>query len=104
MSSYQLNRRRRLLAKKTKLEDQIDLLETAYESAIQNAEVESYKFDSGEGSQQTKRRSLEEISKELEKLERSLSWVLNELAGIGVMNVQLRRKRGNHGTTKTTNL
>jgi len=94
MGSYQLNRRTALLAEKTQLETDIALLQTAYSSAVTNSEVESYKFDSGEGSQQTKRRSLAEIRKELRYLKAQLNHVLNELAGIGVMNVQLRRNRG----------
>lgn len=93
MGSYQLNRRTRLLAKKTKLEIAIDALDTAYVSAIENFEVESYRFDSGEGSHQTKRRSPSEIEKQISILEKRLCHVINELAGVGIINVQLRRNR-----------
>jgi hypothetical protein len=94
MGSYQLTRRTRLLAQKTRLEAAITALEALYTSAIANIEVESYKFDSGEGSQQTKRRDPNKILEQIDKLEARLSHVINELAGIGVINVQLRRTRG----------
>jgi len=97
MGTYQRNRRARLLAKKTAIEAALDALDVAYLAAVENAEVESYKFDSGEGSQQTKRRNLSEIRKESDALEADLSHVINELAGVGILNVQLRRKRETNG-------
>jgi 6-phosphogluconolactonase (cycloisomerase 2 family) len=54
--------------------------------------VESYKFESGEGSQQTKRRSLTEIQDQIDRLEASEAHLINALYNMGLISVQLRRK------------
>lgn len=101
MGSYQLKRRTRLLAQKARLEAALAILDASYLSAVANIEVETYKFDSGEGYQQTTRRSPEDIQKQIDNIEAKLSHVINELAGVGIVNVQLRRNRG-HYAKKTT--
>lgn len=55
--------------------------------------VQSYQFDSGDGSQRTTRRKLSEIQDQIEKLEASYEHYLNELYSMGVIVTQLRRKR-----------
>ena len=77
----------------TRVNTQITALETALDSAYENAEVEEYSFNSTEGSQRTKRRSIREISQELEKLESRKMRILNKLYGHAIININLRRKR-----------
>jgi conjugal transfer/entry exclusion protein len=54
--------------------------------------VESYGFDSGEGSQRTTRRKLAEINDQIERLEAEQDHYINELNNMGIMSIQLRRK------------
>lgn len=53
--------------------------------------TESYKFDSGEGSQQRKNRKLEELSEQIEKLENSICALESRLRGTGVVSVSTNR-------------
>ncbi len=54
--------------------------------------VESYLFDSGEGSQRSTRRKLSEIHNQIAQLEATEEHLLNELSGVGLVSTQLRRK------------
>lgn len=89
--SYIQTRRARLIAKLKKIRAALSALEDAYiESATSN--VESYAFDSGEGSQKTTRRSIEKIRAEIEALEATEAHIINELFGMGIVSTKLRRK------------
>lgn len=77
----------------TRINSQITALETALDSAYENSEVEEYSFNSNEGSQRTKRRSIKELSQELEKLDSRKMRILNKLYGHAIINLNLRRKR-----------
>lgn len=89
--SYQSVKKARLLAKKSKLESQITTLEETLDSLLAT-EVESYKYDSGEGSQQVKRRKLSEIQDQLDRLESRLDAICRRLAGLGLTSIRLNRK------------
>ena len=78
----------RLAVKKT----QLIALYAEYDKAIANIEVQSYKFDSGEGSQQTKRRAPEEIAKAIERLEKEIDSITSKLNGTGIVSMNLRRR------------
>lgn len=54
--------------------------------------AKSYAFDSGEGSQKTTRRSLQEIIDAIRELEATERHLVNELYGMGLISVKLRRK------------
>ena len=54
--------------------------------------VQSYQFDSGDGSQRTTRRKLDEIQKQIEILEATEEHLMNELYNMGLTSIQLRRK------------
>lgn len=54
--------------------------------------VQSYQFDSGDGSQRTTRRKLSEIQDQIERLEATESHIFNELYNMGLTSIQLRRK------------
>ena len=82
----------RLRAKIIKIRAMIDALDATYlELAASN--VDSYKFDSGEGSQQTNRKKLESVRMEIDTLEAQENHYINELYGMGIVNMNLRRKR-----------
>lgn len=89
--SYHSDRRIRLLAQKAQYEKTLTSLYTSLDDAAASG-VESYKFDSGEGSQSTKRRSLTEIQESITFFESRLSWVINELNNMGIVTLQFRRK------------
>jgi multidrug resistance efflux pump len=57
--------------------------------------ADSYKFDSGEGSQSTNRKKLEDVRTQIDVLEAQEAHIINELYGMGVVNMRLRRKRPN---------
>lgn len=67
-----------------------DLYDNGTESAA--AGVDSYAFDSGEGSQRVNRRSIKDIMDTIERLEARENWLINELYAVGLINSQLRRK------------
>jgi hypothetical protein len=65
--------------------------QTALENTIK-AEVESYRLDTGEGSQMAKRRKFSDMTDLIDRLN---SWIRADeelLAGIGVVNINVRRK------------
>jgi len=49
-------------------------------------------FDSGEGSQRTTRRKIQDIQDMIDRLEATESHLINELSNMGLVNVRLRRK------------
>jgi hypothetical protein len=84
-----------LIAEKTKVEAQLVKLYAAYDEALDNVEVESYKFDSSEGSQQTKRRDPLKIQELIDKLEAKLGRIERKLCpGGGLVSMNMRRKSG----------
>ena len=92
MSCIDSSTRTRILAQISKIETQLTALDTAFTEAVANAEVESYKFDSGEGSQQVKRRDPNDIQKLIDKLESRLAYLYRRLDGKGLVNMNLRRR------------
>ena len=52
---------------------------------------ESYKFDSGDGSQQAKKRKLSDLKEQIEKLEAEICALQSRLKGNGVVSVSTRR-------------
>lgn len=75
-----------------RLQKKQTLLENLY-SALDNFDgVREYKFDSGEGMQQTKYHSLADIQKNIEILESQIDRIKRILNGTGLNNINLRRK------------
>jgi len=101
MGCFSTSKRARIVARINTTTTQIEELETVYLEAIKNAEVEEYKFNSGEGSQQTKRRSPKQIREEIEALESSLDRLYAQLSGAGLVNMNLRRRRYNNNPGST---
>jgi hypothetical protein len=82
----------RLRAKIKKIRAMIDALDATY-LELAASSVDSYKFDSGEGSQQTNRKKLDSVRAEIDILEAQENHYINELYGMGIVNMNLRRKR-----------
>lgn len=95
MPCFTAAKRARIIAEIETKESQLDELNTAYLAAIKNSEVEEYAFNSGEGSQRTKRRSIKEIRQEIEYLESSIDRLYRRLNGTTLINMSLRRKSYN---------
>lgn len=70
---------------------QLTLANAALSKALANGDVESYKFDSGEGSQSTKLRSLSQLQSAIEKLEADISTIERKLNGGGIVSMRVRR-------------
>ena len=76
------------------LDAQIKALKTAYLGSIGNSEVESYRFDSGPGSQRVDRRSPKEIRVELENRQIARARLQRTLDGTLNLSISLQRHRG----------
>lgn len=74
----------------TKKQTQLAAADLALDAAI--TEIESYKFDSGEGNHSTKYRKIEELQKLINQLEKQIESLQRRLAGTGIVNINLRRK------------
>lgn len=75
-----------------RVQAQLAEIDTAVTSAMTNGEVEEYRFNSGEGQQMTRRRSLKELLDVQEKLEAKEAKILRKLNGRGLVNMTMRRK------------
>jgi hypothetical protein len=69
-------------------------LTSLYDQLIEQSasSVQSYQFDSGDGSQRTTRRKLSEIQDQIERLEATEEHIINELYNMGLTSIQVRRK------------
>ena len=56
-------------------------------------ENESYRFDSGEGSQATKKRKLEDLREQISTLESEIDGINRRLKGLGLTKLTLNRRR-----------
>lgn len=82
--------------RRTELEERLQkkqaLLETMY-TALDNFDgVREYRFDSGEGMQQTKYYSLADIQNKIDIIESQIDRINRILNGTGLNNINLRRK------------
>lgn len=92
MSYLPADERSRILAEIAAKEEQLTAANAAYLRALSGSDVQSYRFDSGEGSQSASRRKPKEIADEIEALEAGLSRLRRRLSGTGVVNLNLRRR------------
>ena len=88
---YITSRVARLKRNLLRIQDALTALNASFIDASESG-VESYAFDSGEGSQRTTRRKLSEIRAQIRNLEAEEESIINELYGMGLVNVRLRRK------------
>ena len=69
------------------------LLSALYDTqaALSASTTDSYKFDSGEGSQQVTRKKLYDVNKQIEILEAEEEHYYGELYNVGLVNIGVRR-------------
>ncbi len=91
MAFFTASRKSALEARLAKKEAQLEKLYVAYDDASDN--VKEYRFDSGEGSQRTEYRDLKDISAEITRLEKEIDFLTRKLSGLGIVNMNLRRKQ-----------
>jgi len=68
------------------------LLDAAEEQLLSLTEVEDFKIDTGEGSQRTKFRKMEDLRKSIRSYEIMIDHLYQRLNGAGLSNITLRRK------------
>lgn len=85
--------RARITAQIATKEAQLAAANAAYLDALTNAEVSSYKLDTGEGSQMVSRRNPTQLQKVINQLEAEIERLYRRLNGSGLCNMNLRRNR-----------
>jgi len=83
--------RTRLKARLEKKEDLLDKLYITYDELISDG-TESYRFDSGDGSQQAKKRKLSEVKDQIDQLESEIESLQRRISGKGLTNIALKRR------------
>ena len=91
MSCLSSTRRAELLARLAKREASLAIVEATYDELLATS-VESYRFDSTEGEQQTKRRGLAGVKDQLDGLQSEIDSLRRKLGGSGIVNMNLRRR------------
>lgn len=91
MACINTSTRARLIASLAKKEAQLLKAEEAYDDALTS--IKEYRFDSGEGSQRTEYRSVNELKTTIDALETEIEAIHRRLNGTGLVNINLRRKR-----------
>jgi len=98
MSCRDTAKRARIIALIQTKQIQLEKLYATFERALET-DAERYRFDSNEGSQQTWRRKLDEMKGVIDSLESEIDSLYRRLECAGVVNMNLRRKRGPFGRT-----
>ncbi len=83
--------RTRLKASLERKEQLLVKLYATYEELISDG-TESYRFDSGDGSQQAKKRKLAEFKDQIDELESEIAAIERRLAGKGLTSISLKRR------------
>ncbi len=83
------------------LNTQITAVEAAYLASLGNAEIEEYRFNSGEGNQMARRRSPKQLREEIDALKAQRSRLQRKLNGTDNVNMNLRRRRHGHGHVRS---
>jgi hypothetical protein len=91
MSCFSSTRQARIRERLAQIEQQLTVANETYSELLAES-AESYKFDSGEGSQHVKRRSLDELKKQIDSLLNERELLLRKLECGGIVNLNLRRK------------
>jgi DNA repair exonuclease SbcCD ATPase subunit len=93
MSVLSSSYRARLLERLETKESQLAALYQSFDELVQN-NVEEYRFNSGEGNQWARRRTLRSLQDAIEKLESEIENLRRRLQSGGIVNITLRRKGG----------
>lgn len=81
------------LADLERINSQLEKAYASYDRALEAMDVEEYRFNSGEGSQQTKQYDIKKINALIDDLESKRDRIIRKLEGRGLVNMNLRRKR-----------
>ena len=84
-------RKAQLKARLTKKIAQLAAANLLYDELLTDP-TESYRFDSGEGSQQAKRKKLSTVQDQISILESEIDRLQTKLSGKGIVNMNLRRR------------
>ena len=90
--------RTRIIAEIDRLEAQLTIIQTTITDALATG-IENYSFDSGEGKQSTKYRSFDALLKAEDKIAARIDSLYRRLNSLGVVNVNMRRKRYDRGNS-----
>lgn len=90
MSCLSSSRIAQLKARLTKKTAQLDAANLLYDELLTDS-TESYRFDSGEGSQQAKSKKLSDVQDQISILESEIDRLQAKLAGKGIVNMNMRR-------------
>lgn len=85
--------RTKLTERLAKKEEQLEAVQTAIDDLIPN-NIEEYSLNTGDMMQRVRRRKLDELKKLAEALEAQIDSLTRRLACGGLVNFNLRRKRG----------
>lgn len=84
------SRRTTLQQRLARREASLVIVENTYDKLLATG-VEEYKFDSTEGRQETRRRELGDVKKQIDSLTAEIDSITRKLAGNGIVNLNLRR-------------
>jgi len=96
MSCLTSSQRTAIIAEIADLDIYITAVKVAYLSSLTNAEIQEYRFDSGDGSQKTIRRKPSELKQEWDDLRSERARLARKLNGTSNVNMNLRRNRGGY--------
>ena len=82
-----------LIARRTEYEEMLEVVKATYLSELA-VPTEEYRFNSGEGSQQARRRKLNDLKEQIEWLEGEIDLINRRLKGSGIVTLNVRRKAG----------
>ena len=93
MSCLSTTRRTQLQTRLAQKEIQLTSAYDAFNELVGES-ILSYRFDSGEGSQQVRRKDAQGMLNMITSLETYIDWLTQKLNGQGISNMNLRRKYG----------
>jgi hypothetical protein len=97
MSCLTSAQRTAILAEIADIDEMIAAIKAAYLSALGNSEIETYRFDSGDGSQRADRRSPKELKDQWDDLLAMRGRLVRQLRGTLNVTLNFRRRRGRYG-------
>lgn len=83
-----------IIAEIAEIDEMLAVIKPVYKAALLNGEVQEYRFDSGDGSQKTIRRSLAELKQQWDELKSERNRLNSQLNGGNNVSMAFRRNRG----------